>query len=56
MTVQWKIVDAIGDLVMSAESIAHEAERQRTTPVRIARAEAKMLSDPISGEVFAVKA
>ncbi len=56
MTAQWKIVDQQGDDVMTAESITKYAPMQGMTPEELARAEAKNLSDPISGQVFAVKA
>ena len=55
MTTQWKLVDQFGAVVMTAESITKFAEMQGLTPAQLARSEARNLSDPISGKVFAVK-
>jgi hypothetical protein len=55
---RWKVVDEHGADVMTAESVSAAAQRERTTPRRVAQREARLLVNVDAGDdpVFAVRA
>ena len=52
--VDWKIVDANGDEIMTAESVSTFAEMHQTSPRLFAQKEARLLSSGGGDEAFAV--
>lgn len=45
----WRVVDASGDTVISAKTIAWTAKERRTTPQAVATKEAKLMTNEIDG-------
>jgi len=50
---RWELVDAKGDVAMSAESVTATAVLERARPVDVAKREARLRNNPLDPPVYA---